>query len=101
MNAKFMNNPKGIPIKFMKNAVDAITSINPKGSKIFAATNKEYNPLSSNIEAKINERFMLKLKMQKIADKISINPKITTIISFFSPNNMKQIQKIGFQVIKI
>ena len=89
MNAKFMNNPKGIPITVMKKADDATTSISPKGSKMLAAISKEYSPLSSNIDAKINERFMLKVKMQKIADKISINPKIITIISFFSPYNRK------------
>jgi hypothetical protein len=89
MNAKFKNNPKGMPINVMKNAAEATTSINPKGSKRLAAIIKEYNPLSNKIEANIKDKFMLKLKMQKIAAKISIKPRITTIIFSFSPNNMK------------
>jgi hypothetical protein len=89
MNAKFKNNPKGIPIKVMKKAAEATISINPKGSKRLAAIIKEYKPLSNKIEANIIDKFILKLKMQKIAAKISNNPKIKTIIFSFSPCKMK------------
>lgn len=89
IKAKFKKKPIGIPIKFIKKTAEAITSINPKISKILAVIINVYNPLKINIEAKIIEILTLKLKMQKIAAKISNIPKIKIIIFSYLPNNMR------------